>query len=253
MNQSEFRPRWNPLPRRRSISPVKLHMQQTPSALTNTWGIGLDNNTAGHASTTVTDNGAGTSKVWSFGTTAGPFLGLVSTYQERGASAATLEKDYTWAQDPAGRPYIGSVTTTMDPGQTYQAQTKTAQTLDIYGNMTQSQIFDYGNLSTPARTYNYTYLTDWSVNQYPRQRSFLLPLWAPCWDSSWAAVPYGSRCCFHRASSFGPVKRSVKAFQMGGGQPIIVSNYKLRRRISISIARVYHKCIGVYFIHAECF
>ena len=141
-------------------------MQQSPSALTNTWGIGLDNNTAGHASTTVTDNGAGTSKVWTFTTAAGPFLALVSAYQEKGASAATIEKDYTWTQDPAGRPYIGSVTTTMDPGQTYQAQTKTAQTLDLYGNISQTQIFDYGNLGTAARTYNYTYLTDWNFNQY---------------------------------------------------------------------------------------
>jgi RHS repeat-associated protein/uncharacterized repeat protein (TIGR01451 family) len=141
-------------------------MQPSGGALTYTWNIGLDNNAAGHASTTVTDNGAGTSKVWNFVTVTGPFLGLVSEYQEKGASAATVEKDYTWIQDPLGRPYIGSVTTTMDPGQTYQAQTKTAQTLDIYGNMTQSQIFDYGNLSTAARTYNYTYLSDWTFNQY---------------------------------------------------------------------------------------
>jgi hypothetical protein len=103
----------------------------------------------------VTDNGAGTSKVWNFVASTGPFLGLVSVYQEKGASAATFEKDYTWTQDPAGRPYVGSVTITTDPGQTYQAQTKTAQTLDLYGNITQTQIFDYANLTTPARTYNY--------------------------------------------------------------------------------------------------
>jgi hypothetical protein len=59
-------------------------MQQTPSALTNTWNIGLDSNAAGHASTTVTDNGAGTSKVWNFDTSTGPFLGLVSVYRKRG-------------------------------------------------------------------------------------------------------------------------------------------------------------------------
>jgi hypothetical protein len=37
-------------------------------------------------------------------------------------------------------------------------QTKSTQTLDIYGNLSQSQVFHYGNLVTPARTYNYSYL-----------------------------------------------------------------------------------------------
>jgi S-adenosylmethionine hydrolase len=36
------------------------------------------------------------------------------------------------------------------------------QTTDIYGNVTQVQNFDFGNLSTPIRTYNYTYLNSGS-------------------------------------------------------------------------------------------
>ena len=43
-----------------------------------------------------------------------------------------------------------------------EAATKTVQTLDTHGNLTQSQAFDYGNLSTPARTYNYFYLTGYA-------------------------------------------------------------------------------------------
>ena len=46
-----------------------------------------------------------------------------------------------------------------DPNTGSAAATKTVQTLDTHGNLTQSQAFDYGNLSTPARTYNYSYLT----------------------------------------------------------------------------------------------
>jgi len=50
-------------------------------------------------------------------------------------------------------------------------QSKSAQTLDVYGNITQSQVFAYGNLSTAARTYNYTYLTDGNyTSRYIRNR-----------------------------------------------------------------------------------
>ena len=38
-------------------------------------------------------------------------------------------------------------------------QKQTTQTVDIYGNVTQVQNFDWNNLITPAKTYTYTYLT----------------------------------------------------------------------------------------------
>jgi hypothetical protein len=56
------------------------------------------------------------------------------------------------------RPYVGTVVTTLNPGTGSAVQTKNTQTLDIYGNLSQSQVFHYGNLTTPARTYNYSYL-----------------------------------------------------------------------------------------------
>jgi hypothetical protein len=37
---------------------------------------------------------------------------------------------------------------------------KTTQTVNAFGNVAQAQVFDFGNLTAPARTYNYTYLTD---------------------------------------------------------------------------------------------
>jgi hypothetical protein len=50
-------------------------------------------------------------------------------------------------------------------------QSKTELTLDTYGNITQSKIYNYGNLTTPARTYNFTYLTDGNyISRYIRNR-----------------------------------------------------------------------------------
>jgi hypothetical protein len=41
----------------------------------------------------------------------------------------------------------------------------------VYGNITQSLAFAYGNLTTPARTYNYTYVTDANyISRYIRNR-----------------------------------------------------------------------------------
>src|SRR5437762_13921564 len=68
--------------------------------------------------------------------------------------------DVTCAQDPAENPYVASALTTLDPGTAYQQQIKTEQTLDAHGNVTQSKIYDFGNLATPARIYTSTYLSD---------------------------------------------------------------------------------------------
>ena len=58
-----------------------------------------------------------------------------------------------------GNVYVGGVVNTLNPGAS-QVQTKNTQTLDSAGNLTVSEVYDYGNLATPARTYNYSYLTD---------------------------------------------------------------------------------------------
>jgi YD repeat-containing protein len=120
----------------------------------------------------VADVGAGTQKVWSFTTTTGPpFAGLAATYEEHGTSSTLLHKDYTWAQDAAGNVYVVSVATTMDPGTSYAAQTKTTQALDTYGNIQVSYVYDYNNLNSPARTYSYSYITDPNyTSRYIRNR-----------------------------------------------------------------------------------
>ena len=69
------------------------------------------------------------------------------------------------------KPYISSILTTLDPGTGNQKQAKTEQTLDLYGNATQTKVYDYGSLVTPARTYTNTYLTDSNyISRYIRDR-----------------------------------------------------------------------------------
>jgi hypothetical protein len=84
-------------------------------------------------------------------------------FEERGpvglpgaqTQATISRKNYTWNADTNGNIYIGTVLSTANPA-SGALQSKTVQTLDIYGNITQQQVFDFGNLSTPARTYNFT-------------------------------------------------------------------------------------------------
>ena len=74
------------------------------------------------------------------------------------ASTAMTQNALTWTQDSAGNFYIGEVDTTADVGQSYAVTKKTTQTVDVHGNVTQVNNYNWGSLSSPARTYNYTYL-----------------------------------------------------------------------------------------------
>ena len=112
-----------------------------------------------HQYTTLTDASQAGAKYWVFAQT-GASMGLVTEYQgqQLPGPVAKTENDFTWSQDSIGNNYISSTVSTLDPGQSYQAQSKTTQAIDGYGNVTQVQKYNYGNLSTPARTYTYTYL-----------------------------------------------------------------------------------------------
>ena len=112
----------------------------------------------------LVDIAAPAAKVWYFQTDTTQFNGGLQTiYQQRTypANSTFFEQDFTWNQTPTSvNPYIGTTLTTLDGGQSYQAQKKTNQTLDQYGNMLTMQVYDFGNLNTPARTYTNTYLSD---------------------------------------------------------------------------------------------
>jgi RHS repeat-associated protein len=123
-----------------------------------------------HQFTTMADPGGVGQKYWAF-SQSGASIGLVTTYkgQQYPGPTTLTENDFTWSQDANSNFYIGSTLTTWTytPGGPYQTQSKVNQTVDVYGNVTQVQKFQFGSLSTPARTYNYSYLNSSSyTSQY---------------------------------------------------------------------------------------
>jgi hypothetical protein len=100
-----------------------------------------------HSSACWLDVSSNAEKIWSFQYTGGQLNARLMTGFSQGqphsagcALRYTNSQDsYTWVADPAGRPYLNTVLTTLDPGQTFAVQKQTAQTLDAYGNVTQSQ------------------------------------------------------------------------------------------------------------------
>jgi hypothetical protein len=116
-----------------------------------------------HASSQIQDAGGVSEKVFNFGTTTGQAgYGLLAEAQTLVAWNTTTGAqfdDYTWTTDSAGNPYITTDLTTQDHGNTTQVQKQTTQTRDQYGNLLQMKVYNYGNLTTPARTYTNTYLT----------------------------------------------------------------------------------------------
>ena len=132
-----------------------------------TWNLSRDTGVAAHTTGTVSDVGAGSSKVWGFGAS-GASAGLATSYEERGGATALMHTDYSWTADSYGNLYVDTVTNTLSPGAN-QVRTKSTQSLDAYGNVSQSAVYDYG--LTLARTYNYTYLTDANyTSRYIRNR-----------------------------------------------------------------------------------
>jgi len=140
------------------------YLSQSSGAAETTVQLSRANDTsyAVHSSATLDDLSANAEKFWSFQTDTTQFnAGLQLTYEERQLPnhTALYHQDFVWSQTPTSlNPYIGSTTTTLDPGQSYQAQKKTTQALDQYGNVTQMLTNNFG-LGT-ARTYTNTYLTD---------------------------------------------------------------------------------------------
>jgi RHS repeat-associated protein len=117
-----------------------------------------------HSSATLDDSPASAEKYWAFETEPGLFnSALELSYEERTLSTHTplSHLDLTWAQTPTSlNPYIGTTVTKLDPGQTYEADKQTTQTLDQYGNLLTMQIYNFGSgaVGSLARTYTNAYL-----------------------------------------------------------------------------------------------
>jgi hypothetical protein len=134
-----------------------------------TWSYSLTrpdgaNSVTMHTAMTLTDASGVGAKTWSFSGSSNPAweLGMVTGFvQSASAGGYVYSSDtYTWSQDPAGNPYISEKDSATDPGGSNAQTAKTTQTLDQFGNMTQSAVYPYNNASTPLNVYNSTYLTD---------------------------------------------------------------------------------------------
>jgi RHS repeat-associated protein len=113
-----------------------------------------------HQYTVLDDPGGVGEKYWAFGTS-GATMGLVTQYQGRHRPGPVTKKqdDYTWTQDSVSNSYISAVQTTADPGQTYAAVKKTAQTVDTHGNVTEVDQYNYGDLTDIYHSQSYTYVS----------------------------------------------------------------------------------------------
>ena len=117
-----------------------------------------------HTYTVIDDADGLGEKAWTFSSTTGPGYGLMNSLESRPKHwyypnvAGSLNDAYTWTADSAGNQYISVDLTTEDDYNPTSIQKQTKQTLDQYGNLTQMQVYNYGNLSTPARTYTNTYV-----------------------------------------------------------------------------------------------
>ena len=114
-----------------------------------------------HSSLSLTDPSGVGRKRWLFSTANDYTRGFLTQYFEHptatGNTNILRQHTYSYTQDSNQMPYVQSVTTDLDPGTTDAKTMKTDQTVDNYGNVTQSQLYEYGNLTVPARTTNCTY------------------------------------------------------------------------------------------------
>ena len=147
----------------RSMQSLPWNSSYSSFNLTNTWMFyhddSYDETLDCHYYTQLNDEGAGTWKMWVFNV-AEPAIADANQYWEYVAETDPLiTKMYTWSQGN-GNTYVSSVATSLNPGFSYGVTTTSNQTLDAHGNLTQQTVYDYGNSSSPAWTYNMTYLSD---------------------------------------------------------------------------------------------
>jgi len=165
----------------RSLREVSTRYLAADSAGANRWTYPITrpdapNSVQVHSGMTLADASGNGAKTWSFWTTTtapNPWqVGLVSDFRQlakaRSANAITHDT-YIWSleQDSMGNtysPYISSKTSVADEGTPNAQSALSTQTLDQYGNATQSVIYPFNNTTAPLKTYNNTYLNDSGTN-----------------------------------------------------------------------------------------
>ena len=134
-----------------------------------TYGISRDNASVSgaivHGTMTLSDASGIGAKTWNFyNTSSAPAwkIGLASEFVQNASSGGTALQDdlYTWSQDPAGNPYISTKASTIGQGTSNVETATSTQTLDQYGNVTQSVVYPYNNTTRlRSKTYANTYLS----------------------------------------------------------------------------------------------
>ncbi|MBA2303740.1 MAG: hypothetical protein H0W08_14035 [Acidobacteria bacterium] len=147
----------------RTLREVRNRRRSGPSSLL-TYSLtrdATDSSRPFHTSVVLSDPSGAADQLWSFQADPARFdAGLVTRHDQRvvPGGAVKARKDFTWAQSTNGNPFISPVLSTLDVGATFQKQSKMEQTVSNDGNVTQTKLYDFGSLTTPARTYNYSYL-----------------------------------------------------------------------------------------------
>src|SRR5205807_7299229 len=112
-----------------------------------------------------------TFKQWSFNLSGSQYTLLSSYYEVRNWATFPLAKGYNWAQDAAGNTYLQTVVTYLDQPTSSSVYTIAVQTRDTYGNLIQSQVYDYPAAGTLLRQFDLTYENGSNyVSRYIRNR-----------------------------------------------------------------------------------
>jgi len=157
---------------------------------------------AGNGTNTTLDDASGAERYWAY---SGGWLSEIQYRPSPGATPVRHEY-YTWAQDPTSlNYYIGTLKTVLNEGQTYSQTTQTVQTQDSYGNVLTTNIYDYGNLNTPARTYANAYLYQNNTN-YSSRYIYNRLLTSTLTSASPNILPWSPTCMtrMERARAAGP-------------------------------------------------
>ena len=174
------------------------------AAETNTQlsGEPTDSSRSFHYWMTVSGDGvAPTQKAWWFQTDNTQLnYGLVTAFEFRPnywpSIAGSRHEDYTWTLSSSNNPYISAVLTTEDDYNPTSVQKKTTQTIDAHGNLTQMQVYDYGNLTGAARTYTNTYLTDTNyTSRYIFNRLVSSTVTDGTRSATLSQITYDEHCC----------------------------------------------------------
>ena len=147
----------------RDLRAVSARYLASDSAGATEWSYGITRDNASsasaHATMTLSDASGVGAKTWNFATS-GNYTGLATEFVQSASVGGTVLQDdvYTWSYDPSGKRYISAKSSTIGQGTSNVQAAYSTQTLDQYGNVTQSVIYPYNNTTTPLKTFTNTYL-----------------------------------------------------------------------------------------------